>query len=153
MRYNTVILAAAVLTLLTGCGSKAPEPQKVAPQPKKPVVSTAAVKKIDIPEPKKVAPKPVRTTFTPSEDLAAMTEYYLGQMLKKPKLPDMPQKPTVPASQTLVKGEFETSDQFQKRLSQARSDRVAAIEALERKYADDVKAYNTKVQQLTEAYN
>lgn len=73
--------------------------------------------------------------------------------LKPPELPAKPKMPRLPKSETLVKGEFETTTAFKSRIERAKKKRTAQIEKLEKSYARKVQAYNKEVKRLTDAHN
>ncbi|MCG8036122.1 MAG: caspase family protein [Candidatus Thiodiazotropha taylori] len=58
---------------------------------------------------------------------------------------EVPTKEEYPELPTLVKGEFETSAMFKKRVSKAQSDRAKKIQSIEKKYQRDVAVFNKTV--------
>ncbi len=61
----------------------------------------------------------------------------------------VPKKRSLPPLPTLVKGEFESSAMFRERVAQAKADRAQEIRQIERRYQEQVAAFN----QAVEAYN
>ena len=89
------------------------------------------------------------------DKLNILTTYFVEKELKeiKKKYPSEPKKPIIKKADSLVKGRFEKTSQFQKRVKTVKQKREAYITTVENEYKKKVLEYNRKTQELTDLYN
>ena len=90
-----------------------------------------------------------------SEKVAAITNYLVQQQFESidPVYPQKPTKPHIKAAKTMVKGMFEKSATFNKRVQTETQRREQYIASVENGYKKEVLAYNKKVKEITDRYN
>ncbi len=89
------------------------------------------------------------------EKLSAVVNYIVKKKLhvEKPSYPAKPTKPKAKQADSLVKGKFEKTITFEKRVEQARAEREEYVKSLEESYKQKVLAYNKEVKHITDNYN
>ncbi len=89
------------------------------------------------------------------EKLSALTNYFVKKELNiaKPIYPKKPSKPTIKKAKSIVKGRFEKTSDFERRVKLAKQKREKYIESIENRYKQDVLIYNKQVKNITKRYN
>lgn len=138
MNKVSIGLIALAILLFTGCTNQE-QPSKQLTNEKSQV------------QYKKYTPK----SLTDNDLILELTNEFVKNYLDipKPTYPQKPKKPYVKPPNNLVKGKFEKTTTFQKRVQKEKVKREKYILALETKYKKDVLAYNKEVKELTDNYN
>jgi hypothetical protein len=87
--------------------------------------------------------------------LSILTNYFVDKEYQsiKENYPKEPQKPIIKKSENLVKGRFEKTFQFEKRVKEVEKKREIYITEVENNYKKEVLEYNRKIKELTNTYN
>ena len=94
-------------------------------------------------------------TLSEQEKITAITNYLVQKEFDSLTPPNLkkPTKPTIKPAPNLVKGKFEKTSDFEKRIQKTKEERETYIAKLEADYKKEVLEYNRKNKEQTEAYN
>ncbi|MEA2017524.1 MAG: caspase family protein, partial [Campylobacterota bacterium] len=92
---------------------------------------------------------------TEKSKILQITNYLIKKEfnIKKPIYPSKPKKPFLKTAKNLVKGRFEKTSAFEKRVEKEKLQREKYITKTENNYKKEVLAYNKNTKRLTDKYN